>query len=799
VGRFTVASPLLPEPTTNPTPTDLAQDVEQDVILSWDAADQGGDFLGTLSFDVYFGDDFFAVSNADHTSELFLGNQLETEARPAEVLGFDKSYFWRVDAVNEAGASAGLVWTFTTDPATAAPTFQGVSSLGLLGTDALGVTWKSASDDRDDAASLSYDVFVATTRGGHDFETPTATVTGDKTSVVLTGDAVAGLLDGESVHVVVRSRDTDGTSNNNTVEISLPVPSGLDTIFVDASAPTGGDGSFAAPLTSLSEGFAQVESGGVLLVAGGTYDGADLGIAAGAENIHILGGFPPFADLSDDEATLLNARDIQAHITTIRGALEDPVINDEKRTATDITIDGEGRWIVIDGLQFIDVSTRTMDIDADRVTLTGNHFKGGLFREFRINHGYATADLERGGAVSLFNAQDAAPTRAVVVGNHFDGGVGGVLLSGAAALIHLGGNRANDVEYSVLRCVSRFDTERLEEVFDPLSVTQEGLEITVEENEVRRGSWGLVALSFDAIENGGDLSVRGHRNRARGVRSAVLGDNEFGGSAMYFNDVSNVGDGAEVTMSFTHNKMLGISRSAIDVSIAKEVSSTFIDPNNNQQIELLTFEARAQSVQIEFFDNDFLHTNDSGARIRRLLPANGGNVSIDFVGNQVGNTEGEAIDIASVNNFSGTSPVNCPQDDACVGVGGTVRVNISENISESTDAFVSLRLKHLPQGNIDIDITDNISLRDNGDCIDVDIVGWVIPTFQGAPAGDRDVLIARNRCETEDDIIDMNLTSVAGNSSIIIRDNTGVSEQGGIELDQIFPELFPVDNDIVLV
>ena len=57
-------------------------------------------------YNVYFG----TTANPPLVSS----NQELTFFSPAEVIGFDTTYFWRVDSVNTAGVTEGITWQFTT-------------------------------------------------------------------------------------------------------------------------------------------------------------------------------------------------------------------------------------------------------------------------------------------------------------------------------------------------------------------------------------------------------------------------------------------------------------------------------------------------------------------------------------------------------------------------------------------------------------------------------------------------------------------------------------------------------------
>jgi hypothetical protein len=95
---------LLRPPTAwNPNPSDGAKWVDPNAILSWSPGSHA------VFRYVYFGDDFDTVNNATDASP-----QIETTYDPAETLGFEKVYYWRVDEFDGSTTHKGNVWRFTT-------------------------------------------------------------------------------------------------------------------------------------------------------------------------------------------------------------------------------------------------------------------------------------------------------------------------------------------------------------------------------------------------------------------------------------------------------------------------------------------------------------------------------------------------------------------------------------------------------------------------------------------------------------------------------------------------------------
>jgi len=100
----------------NPAPEDEAADVIHDIVLGWTA----GEFAAT--HDVYFGTTFADVNDAgrgDPRDVLVSQGQAGTAYKPADLLEYGQTYYWRVDEVNAAPDNTifkGPVWSFTVEP-----------------------------------------------------------------------------------------------------------------------------------------------------------------------------------------------------------------------------------------------------------------------------------------------------------------------------------------------------------------------------------------------------------------------------------------------------------------------------------------------------------------------------------------------------------------------------------------------------------------------------------------------------------------------------------------------------------
>jgi len=87
-------------------------DVPQSLTLRWEAGDKAAEH------DVYFGEDREAVAGATpDTAGVYRGRQtLDALSYDVDALGWNKTYFWRVDEISDTGEGPwkGSVWDFTT-------------------------------------------------------------------------------------------------------------------------------------------------------------------------------------------------------------------------------------------------------------------------------------------------------------------------------------------------------------------------------------------------------------------------------------------------------------------------------------------------------------------------------------------------------------------------------------------------------------------------------------------------------------------------------------------------------------
>jgi len=106
VWSFTTESGATPPgQASNPSPANSAANVSITADLSWTAGS------GATSRDVYFG---------TSSPGTFQGNQTAT-TYDTGTMANDTTYYWRIDEVNAAGTTTGIVWSFTTEAAPPPP------------------------------------------------------------------------------------------------------------------------------------------------------------------------------------------------------------------------------------------------------------------------------------------------------------------------------------------------------------------------------------------------------------------------------------------------------------------------------------------------------------------------------------------------------------------------------------------------------------------------------------------------------------------------------------------------------
>jgi hypothetical protein len=243
-----------PSQASNPSPADSATDVSIDADLSWTTGS------GSTSSDVYFG---------TTSPGAFQGNQTATTFDPG-TMSNNTTYYWRIDEINAAGTTTGVVWSFTTVPA---PT----GDVEIIG------SWVSGTSHTAEAGTNRLLVFT-----GH-VEDNNADM--DLTSVTYGGQAMTKVVEqnvssGYRAYVVAYVLDEAGinaASGSDFVVTWTETPSrspGFSSVFlqnVNQTAPTAAtDGNGTTSSATLATSALSTNDGDMVFVAGtcgnsGTY------------------------------------------------------------------------------------------------------------------------------------------------------------------------------------------------------------------------------------------------------------------------------------------------------------------------------------------------------------------------------------------------------------------------------------------------------------------------------------------------------------------------------------------------
>jgi hypothetical protein len=138
----------------NPNPANGAIDVSQTMILSWKPADTAS------SHQIYFGTDAEAVNNATTASPEYKGSKAAgDETLDPGSLDWDKTYYWRVDAVYDADTVKGLVWSFTTANFLVVDDFESYNDLNEdePGSNRIYLAWIDGFDDPTNGSLVGYE------------------------------------------------------------------------------------------------------------------------------------------------------------------------------------------------------------------------------------------------------------------------------------------------------------------------------------------------------------------------------------------------------------------------------------------------------------------------------------------------------------------------------------------------------------------------------------------------------------------------------------------------------------------
>jgi parallel beta-helix repeat protein len=210
---------------TNPNPANGAISVDPNIVISWSAG------KGAASHDVYFGTDYNDVNNADTTSPEYKGNFDANTFDPCG-LDFFKTYYWRIDEVNEPNLQKGYVWSFET----------GGPEIGLSATQFLFAALLGGANPNVQILGISnsgQDTLywqISENCGWLSVEPNSGNSAGEIDGVNLSVD-ISGLAAGRYTCNLTVS-DVNASNNPQTVGVTLYVITPEDALYVPSEYPT---------------------------------------------------------------------------------------------------------------------------------------------------------------------------------------------------------------------------------------------------------------------------------------------------------------------------------------------------------------------------------------------------------------------------------------------------------------------------------------------------------------------------------------------------------------------------------
>ncbi|GEM_PF-1330165 len=192
-----------------------------EIDLSWTAATDSVTALSNIVYLIYMsttsgGQDFQA--QPDFTTA--------AGAVSYRVTGLlaSTTYYFVVRAKDEAGNvdnnTAEVSATTQTPADTDPPAFAGAAGATAVSSAEIDLTWNAATDNVTASSNIVYLIYLSTTSGGQDFQTPNYV-----TAPGATAYAVTGLNSSTTYYFVVRAKDEAGNVEQNTVEVSATTQS----------------------------------------------------------------------------------------------------------------------------------------------------------------------------------------------------------------------------------------------------------------------------------------------------------------------------------------------------------------------------------------------------------------------------------------------------------------------------------------------------------------------------------------------------------------------------------------------
>lgn len=209
-----------PVPPTFAGISDITSITQTSMVLSWSPATDNVTPQNKIQYLIYMA----TTSGGQNFSMPSFTTSLGATSYMVAGLNPNTTYYYVVLAMDEVGNKSTTIveasGTTLPPPDPTPPTFGGLESATALSSTEIQLQWSAATDNVTPSSDIVYLIYMATTSGGQNFATPTATTSPGVTSYTLTG-----LTQDTTYYAVVRARDAAGNTDANTLERSATTSS----------------------------------------------------------------------------------------------------------------------------------------------------------------------------------------------------------------------------------------------------------------------------------------------------------------------------------------------------------------------------------------------------------------------------------------------------------------------------------------------------------------------------------------------------------------------------------------------
>jgi len=193
---------------------------QTEIALTWNSATDNVTSSSNIVYLIYMS----TTSGGQNFSSASFSTSAGATSFTVPGLNPNTTYYFVVRAKDEANNTDTNVIeisaTTFAPPDTAHPTFGGLALATVISTSQIALFWNPATDNVTTSSNIVYLIYMSTTSGGQNFETPNFTTSPGATSFF-----VPGLNPNTTYYFVVRARDQAGNHDSNTIEMGATIAS----------------------------------------------------------------------------------------------------------------------------------------------------------------------------------------------------------------------------------------------------------------------------------------------------------------------------------------------------------------------------------------------------------------------------------------------------------------------------------------------------------------------------------------------------------------------------------------------